>query len=265
MNDFWAVIYGLIQGVTEFLPISSSGHLALIPFFAHFEDPGLIFDLAMHIGTALAVAVYFYKDVIKLVKGSIQTLTFRGVDYYALNFMIATFFTGIGGILLKDVAETHGRHHLFIAFNLFFFGILLFLADRSDQSEEGVMKQQSGWKYAAVIGVTQILAIFPGVSRSGITITSARFFKLSRTESSSYSFLLSLPLIIGGAILKFIELTKKDQVNFDFSLCFIGVFVAFFVGVVTIHYFLKLLKRIKFSYFMIYRALLAAVIVFLSF
>ena len=262
MNNLWAVIYGIIQGITEFLPVSSSGHLALIPYFAKIEDPGLIFDLAMHLGTSLAVAIYFYKDLFRLISGvATSFLPKRKIDGYALNFIIATLFTGLGGLLIKGFAEQYGRNEVFIAFNMAFFGFLLYWSDRGEESSQKLMESLKGWKKASVIGLLQILAIFPGVSRSGITITTSRMLGLSRVESASFSFLLSLPLILAGAGLKFYELSKTSTA-FNYSLCAVGIVVSFFVGLLTIHLFLKVLKKIKFSYFMYYRFAIAVGILY---
>jgi len=263
MNEFWAIVYGIIQGLTEFLPVSSSGHLALLPRFAKFDDPGLVFDLAMHLGTALAVALYFYKDLLRLIKNCLNfILPNKTCDGFTKNFIIATFATGVLGLLLKSHAESFGRQGDIIAVNLIVFGILLFLADKWGLSRENVMEDSKSWKKAFLIGLLQVIAIFPGVSRSGITMTGGRILGLSKKESSSFSFLLSLPLIVAGAILKFKEIFETGE-SFNYSLCFIGIVVSFFTGYATIHFFLKLLKKIEFSYFMIYRIILGvAVLIF---
>lgn len=260
MNEFWAIIYGVIQGLTEFLPVSSSGHLALLPKFAQFKDPGLVFDLAMHLGTALAVALYFYKDVIRLAKNSIKLLIpGQKCDGFSKNFILATFATGVLGLLLKSHAESFGREGKFIAINLIIFGVLLFLADKWGKSSDGVMEDEKSWKKAFIIGLLQVIAIFPGVSRSGITMTGGRILGLSKSESSSFSFLLSLPLILAGALLKYRDLAESGE-SFNYTLCLIGIVVSFVTGFATIHFFLKMLKRIEFSYFMIYRIVLGIVV-----
>lgn len=263
MTIWLAIIYGIIQGLTEFLPVSSSGHLALLPFFYEFKDPGIFFDLAMHVGTALAVSIYFNSEVKRIVKNSIYFFVPNKVcDDYTKNFVISVFFTGFFALLLKPVAEAYGRNVTFIAFNLAFFGILLFISDRIGKTN----KNMEGFRPSSsiVIGLSQVLAIFPGVSRSGITITAGRFLGLSKEEASSYSFLLSLPLIFAAFLVKgYSAMTHPSEVNFEIVTCFIGVIISFGVGLATIHFFMKLIKKIQFSYFLIYRLILSAVIFYL--
>ena len=257
MNYFWSIFYGIIQGLTEFLPVSSSGHLALLPFFGNIKDPGIAFDLAMHLGTALAVIVYFYKNIISLLKNIFSIFNPKSSEsYFCQYFVLATIISGVGALLLKPLAELYGRNHLLISFNLAFFGLSLYFVDKHGEVKENPFKQKGGLKASLLVGLFQVLAIFPGVSRSGITITAARMFGASKEDASSFSFLLSLPLIFGGALLKYIELRQSD-VSFESEFCIVGIFVSFFVGLLTIHFFLKLIKRINFKYFMHYRFILA--------
>ncbi len=265
MNHLWSILYGIIQGVTEFLPVSSSGHLALLPYFAHFKDPGVFFDLAMHVGTALSVAIYFYKDVLKIIKNIFKIFNPKTPDaYFARYFVIATIITGFSALLLKDFVENYARHHYVIAFNLSVFGFLLYYIDKkylSDNNE--IFNKKEGLIPAILIGVFQTLSIFPGVSRSGITITAARYFKIDKESASRFSFLLSLPLIMAAALLKLLEVQNSSQTT-DLIFCIEGVGVSFIVGILTIHFFLRLLKSIDFKYFMFYRLLLALAIIIFS-
>ncbi len=263
MTLWMAIVYGIIQGLTEFLPVSSSGHLALLPFFYDFKDPGIFFDLAMHVGTALAVAIYFHKEVRRIGKNAIFfVMPNKKCDDFTKNFMIATFFTGFFALLLRPVAEEYGRNEIFIAFNLAFFGILLFISDRisrTDKTMEGFRASSS-----IVIGLSQVLAIFPGVSRSGITITSARFLGLSKEDASSFSFLLSLPLIFAAFFLKSYGLiSHPSEIKFEVLNCIVGVVVSFGVGLATIHFFMKLIRKIQFGYFLVYRLILSALVFYL--
>lgn len=264
MNFFDATIYGIIQGLTEFLPVSSSGHLALLPALLTIEDPGNAFDLAMHLGTAFAIILYFYKDICILLKSSFLLLFKRDENCEfqrkAFYMLVATFSTGVVAISVKSFVESYGRNSTFIAFNLAFFGILMWIADsKCKQATHEVFAQKGQWKKAFLIGLLQSVALFPGVSRSGITLTTARFLSISREEGSRFSFLLSLPLIIGGALLKLPELTKANDA-FNLSTCVFGVIISFVVGLVTIHYFLKFIKRVGLIPFSIYRFILALVI-----
>jgi undecaprenyl-diphosphatase len=267
MTALWAIFYGVLQGLTEFLPISSSGHLALIPFFFELKDPGVIFDLMMHLGTAFAIVCYFHKELKELFKEAIHLLKTRKVtngNIFFVNFTFATLVTVIFILLVKDFALNYGRNPLFIAFNLIFFGILLYLIDKKSQSGED-LTQNLSLKKSALIGFSQMLAIFPGVSRSGITITSARMMNLSREKASRFSFLLSLPIIFASVLYKLKGILKGEDVlgSFSYFHLSLGVAISFIVGILTIHFFLKLLNKVGFGVYAIYRALLGTIILIL--
>lgn len=260
LSDFGlGLLYGFIQGISEFIPVSSSGHLAILPIIGEFKDPGVAFDLMMHLGTALAVIIYFYKDIKNIASLFFQRIFGKTQNNYGLNFFLATCASGIFACLVKDFAQANGRSSHFIAVNLIVFGLILFLADIYAKKSELKFSQKEATFASLAIGLMQVLAIFPGVSRSGITLTGARFFGASREEASSFSFLLSLPLIIGGAALKVIEM-KKGEFDFSFVMCLTGFLVSTIVGYLTIHYFMKLIKRISFFYFFLYRLFLGVLI-----
>jgi len=266
MDFISTFLYGAIQGVTEFLPVSSSGHLALLPYVLKIKDPGVAFDLAMHVGTALAVMIYFYKELGKMTFELFSMMKTRKITsphgFYVVNMIVSTVVTVIFAFLFKDFAATFGRGKNIIALNLFFFGLLMWIGDRfGGEGEDDTMSSSLSWTKAALIGFFQGLAIFPGVSRSGSTLTIARFLKFSREEASRYSFLLSLPIILGGFIHKLPELASNGAISF--ADCFIGVVVSFVVGLITIHFFLKLIKKIGLGVFSLYRMILAVAIFFL--
>ena len=267
MSNVDAIIYGIIQGLTEFLPVSSSGHLALLPSLLTIKDPGVSFDLAMHLGTALAIICYFYRDILNLLKNAFLLLNFKAEmndeKRRSLHMIIATFATGVIAISIRGFAEEYGRSNPFIAFNLIVFGLLMWISDaKFKESEEEVLIQRGSWKKALLIGLFQSIALFPGVSRSGITLTTARFLSISRNEASRFSFLLSLPLIIGGALLKFPDIIKGNEA-FDIYSCLVGVGVSFIVGLLTIHFFLKFIKKIGLLPFAIYRFITAVLVLLL--
>lgn len=263
MSDLLAFIYGFIQGITEFLPISSSGHLALLPHFFHIDDPGVFFDLAMHIGTALAITCYFYKDIFDLLKILPELFTKRHCytkkHYFLMNMIIAVGATGILFIFLKSLSEHYARNPKLIAINLILFGVILFISDFFSQ-ENDKLESQGSWKIGLFIGLVQTLAIFPGVSRSGITMTMARFFKVSRFDASRFSFLLALPPIYAGVILKYQEL---DHIVFSWKHLFIGTGVSFVVAIMTIHFFLKWINQIGLKIFLLYRLILGGLIIYM--
>ena len=265
MNFEWAFFYGFIQGISEFLPISSSGHLALIPFFGELKDPGVIFDLLMHLGTAIAVLLYFHKEVRRLIHESFLLFVYKDFKktMFVQNFLIATFFSFLLILGLKKVAFLYGRSPLLIGFNFIFFGILMYISDKK-KGKNIDLTQQQDWKKSVLIGLSQSLAIFPGVSRSGITLTSSRFLGMSRLQASRFSFLLSLPVIIGSIIFKIPDILDGSATSVEPHIIVTGVGVSFFVGFLTIHYFLKLISSIGLAYFSLYRCLVGVLLVYLS-
>lgn len=257
MNIFELFVYGAIQGIAEFLPISSSAHLALLPYFLKIADPGIIFDLMMHLGTALAIMVYFRQDL-KLYLKHLKTALTNFKDKTYLVVFNRCIIAGTGAtcvciLFLKKLSENYGRSPQFIIFNLLFFGILMWLADRKKDSGE---VNQLTITSAIWVGISQAIAIFPGVSRSGATLTCSRFLGLSRLEASRFSFLLSLPVIFLGAFAKLPELFQ-GQHSFSINDCLIGISVAFIFGILTIHFFLKMIRKVGLLPFTIYRIALA--------
>lgn len=266
MNFITAFIYGLIQGLTEFLPVSSSGHLALLPHFMHIQDPGAIFDLWMHLGTALAVIVYFRKllwgHFLVLVRARFF-LKKEAVSAQELalikNLMLSTVASFALIMLLKKFALSEGRGTGLIAFNMVVFGLLLWFSDKfatAKQKEAQLMNQRVSPKEAVLIGLAQAVAIFPGVSRSGITLTASRFLGLSREHALSYSFLLGLPVIVGGIIFEVPEYMLSIGQAGQWPYWLTGLIVSFAVGLTTIHFFLKWIGQVGVSFFVIYRLIL---------
>lgn len=264
MSELWAIVYGIIQGVTEFLPISSSGHLALIPKFFSLQDPGVIFDLVMHVGTAVAVMVYFRKDLMTLVSEGLDLIQHRDFKQRGLffqNFMFATFISFISIIVFKDFAFEFGRSGTLIAINLIFFGLLMFLSDFNKSKSIDLLYQRD-FTRAFFIGIAQSFAIFPGVSRSGITLTAARFSSLNRIDASRFSFLLSLPIILASVVYKIPAIIKGEALSVDYTIITIGVMVSFIVGILSIHFFLKMIARTGLWIFMLYRVFLGGLILY---
>jgi undecaprenyl-diphosphatase len=262
MSEIWAIVYGVIQGLTEFLPISSSGHLALIPYFSDsIQDPGVFFDLLMHVGTALAVLIYFHKDILKLVKGLFDILKRNKSQeaFFSSNFILATVSSVVLILILKDVALEFGRNPTFIAVNLIVFGFFMLISDLK-RPWDITMTAQPQLKKAILIGLSQSLAIFPGVSRSGVTLTTGRFLGLSREEASRFSFLMSLPIILASIAYKAPAIIQGQAITETPLVMFIGVFVSFLFGIITIHFFLMAIKKIGLSWFFIYRLILGLVI-----
>lgn len=250
MNTLIGLLYGAVQAVSEFLPISSSGHLALIPHFLEIDDPGVAFDLAMHVGTALAVIVYFFKDIIFLIKNK-----------YIVNYILATVVSVLFILIFKDIAESYGRSPIVIGVNLIVFGWILYFADKIKIKSKMDFKYSYLLKDSCIIGLSQVLAIFPGVSRSGITITAARALGFTREQGSGFSFLLSLPIIFGGIILKSRELFVTGSAQ-ELSPVMIGFVTSFVLGMIVIHFFFKLLSKLNFLYFALYRTIIGLMVIY---
>ena len=267
-----ALLYGFIQGVTEFLPVSSSGHLALIPKFLDWKDPGVAFDLWMHVGTALAVLVYFHKKIFPLfseLKNLIiePKATLTAERSYLINIIIATGVTGVLALSGKHLGETIGRMPLMIGLNLIIFGVFMYGADFLAHQRE-LLSNHEGFiqntermnkvliKESILVGLFQAMAIFPGVSRSGATLSIMRMMNFKREEAASFSFILSLPIIFIGALLK----AKDMEGSVNLVELLLGVGVSFLVGLATIHFFLGMIKKMGLGIFCFYRIALALVI-----
>jgi len=273
-----AIIYGIIQGLSEFLPVSSSGHLALLPHFLHTTDPGTFFDLWMHLGTALAVLVYFrsliWQHVLLLFRSNffLKKDVSNAQDLSLLkNLVISTVSTFILIIFLKKFALDFGRSQRFITFNMIFFGVILWLSDKFSMKNKNKLEDQNSLmnsnirlKEAIIIGLSQAIAIFPGVSRSGITLTSSRFLGLTREHSVSYSFLLGLPVILGGIVFEVPQYLLSLGQTPQWGVWLTGLIVSFLVGLATVHLFLKWVGKIGLAPFFVYRLLLGILLIFFA-
>ena len=257
MSIFDAVLLGLVQALGEFLPISSSAHLVLLPYFRGQIYQGLAFDVMLHAATLLAVLIYFVNDWVILIKNGLTKP--KSKDGRMLWFLAAaTVPAGLAGMLFNNWAEETFRNPLLIAACLAFFACLLWVADKQTGAQKGDPDIFTA-PFATVflVGCAQALAIMPGVSRSGITITMALFLGMSRQASARLSFLLSTPIIAGAALLK---VTKLSAADFNAPL-FWGFFSAFVGGLLVIGGLMKYIKTHSFDVFVYYRWLLAATIV----
>lgn len=257
MTLIQAVIMGVVQGLGEFLPISSSAHLILAPWVLNFKDPGLSFDVALHLGTLVAVLAFFWKDWLVLIfEGFRGVRTREGKMFWYL--VVATVPGAVFGFLFEKDIETIFRNPMLVGILLIVMGIVLYLADKL--SYAGRDLYQITLKDSILIGLSQAFALLPGVSRSGVTMTAGRFLGLDRETTARFSFLLSTPIIFGAGILKL-----KDMTSADFTLPFIiGVLVSAVVGFAAIKFLLRYLVRNSFSIFVVYRFLLGAAVIGLA-
>lgn len=258
-------ILAAVQGLTEFLPISSSAHLILAPLVSGYSDQGLAFDVAVHLGTLAAVVGYFRHEVISIGGDFFRSWAdpaARSRDDARLGWMIvlATIPVGLFGLLMKSLVETDLRSPLVIAATTIGFGILLLLADR--QGKRIRDEYSIGWSDALIIGLFQAVAIIPGTSRSGSTMTAGLFLGLTRKAASRFSFLISIPTIILSGSLLSLELIQSEAPVEWLSLA-IGVGLAFITAYLCIHYFLRFIERIGMLPFFIYRMLLGGAILLL--
>lgn len=261
-NDptFQALVLGFIQGMAEFLPISSSAHLVLIPYFFQWKEFGLSFDVALHLGTLTAVFFFFWKDWWHLIKSFSFTLK----RFSFTHLIIGSIPAAIAGLTLEHYVESTFRNPLLIAATLSIFGYFLYWADsKSTQNKE---LEHLDWKTALFIGCGQALAIVPGVSRSGITITLALLFHLKRNDAMKFSFLLSAPIIAGAGLLKSPALLETFSKNGSQAYAIsIGWTSSFISGFLALWLLKKLAESQSFKPFWFYRLSLSAVILIFYF
>ncbi len=251
-----ALVLGLVQGLGEFLPISSSAHLILVPWLFQWEDPGLAFDVALHVGTLLAVAIYFWKDWIDLLMGGLKGFgTASGRLFWYL--VVACVPGALIGYALEKQAETIFRSPLLIACALIVMGLILYLVDKTSAKTTEI--EDISLKTSLLIGLSQAFAIIPGVSRSGITMTTGLALGLTRESAARFSFLLSAPIILGAAVVKLPALVAQPGA---FSVEFMsGMAVAAIAGLASIHFLLKYLQTESFLPFAWYRFILGAAVI----
>ena len=261
MTWFEAIILALVQGLTEFLPISSSAHLILPSQVLGWNEQGLAFDVAVHVGTLLAIVIYFRREVFDLSQAWLNSVTGREQSqngHLAWLIILSTIPAGLAGGLFNDYIGEHLRSTAVIATTTIIFGLVLLLADRKGSRSLSIASMNV--KSALIIGVSQALALIPGTSRSGITMTAALLLGYSRDAAARYSFLLSIPLIAAAGLLKAKALSSTVSEE-DWYLVMLGTGVAFVSAYACIHWFLVLLDKIGFTPFVIYRLLLGTVLV----
>jgi len=268
LSDWQALVLGITQGLTELLPISSSGHLILVPWIADWRyleahpDFNKTFDVALHLGTLVAVAAYFWSDVVSYVGAWIASVRRRSIktpdERLAWGVFFATIPAALAGAAGEETIENHLGQPWQIAIFLAVFGVLLWVADRRPQ-RRGLDGLGVGTAFA--IGVSQILALMPGVSRSGITITTGRFGGLDRDAAARFSFLLLIPIVFGAVLYKGVKHVVLESLPAGSTGPFVvGTLAAAAVGLVAIDLLLGYVRRRDYSPFVLYRLLVAAAI-----
>jgi len=243
----WLVL-ALVQGLTEFLPISSSAHLILASKLAGWQDQGLVMDIAAHLGSLLAVMMYYRQSIARLLTGQDWPLF--------LQLLLASFPIALAGLLFANIIETQLRSVWVIAIASAVFGVLLWLSQRWSKAQAIDLKK------AGLIGLAQCLALIPGASRSGVTMTAAMAMGIDKQTAARFSFLLAIPAILMTTAYGGMKLMQAPQ-NYDLSGILVVVTGSFLAAWLCIHWFMKFIDRINFVWFMHYRILLAVMILML--
>jgi len=264
LSFFEIFVLAVVQGLTEFLPISSAGHLILVPLFTGWTDQGLDFDLAVHVGSLLAVVLYFRQEIKTISHDWLRSLATRQqTENSKLGWwvILGTIPVGLAGLALKDLVEVTLRSPevgaIVIACSLIGFGVLLGWADWRNRGTR--TEFQLNWKHVLFIGVAQAVALIPGTSRSGITMTAALMIGMSREGAARFSFLLSIPVIVLASGLQLISILRGEA-SVDWGSLSLGVVLSAISAYICIHYFLVFIKKIGMQPFVGYRIILGAII-----
>ncbi len=261
MDALQAIVLAVVQGLSEFLPISSSGHLILVPHFMGWSDQGLAFDVAVHVGTLFAVVAYFRRQLFAMARAWFGSIAGRGMTSdarLAWCVVIGTVPVGVVGLLFSGLIEEMLRNPPFVAGTLSVFGLLMWLADRHGRQQRD--EYTVGWRDAILIGCAQALALMPGTSRSGVTMTMARALGLTRESAARFSFLLAVPGIAMAGGYELLQLLGEPDGSVNWSIMGLGLVVSAITGYFCIHWLLKIIGRIGLAPFAFYRLALAALI-----
>lgn len=260
MEILQSITLGIVQGLGEFLPISSTAHLILVPFFTGWKDPGLAFDVAMHAGTLLAVVIYFWRDWLEILQITLWRKKYKSEKYNSnilWLLVIGTIPGAVIGFFLEDAVDGIFRNPYLIAFTLAFFGLVLYLIDKYASQKRELNK--INLKDVLIIGLAQAVAIVPGVSRSGATISAGLALGLSRVSAARFSFLLSTPIILGATLSQIPDLIVGAR-HGAFVLV-AGIIFSALSGYIAIKYLIKFVENYSYKIFFWYRLVLAVLII----
>jgi undecaprenyl-diphosphatase len=256
------IVLAIVQGISEFLPVSSSGHLVLVPYLFEWTDQGLAFDVAVHFGSLVAVCIFFRTDIASLLSGGVRILggTLEAPESrMALAIALGTVPAALAGLTFASWIEQNLRDPAVIVYTLSGYGILMAIADRYGRRERSLAGV--GYRDAFIIGCAQALSLVPGTSRSGITITAARFLGFERQDAARFSFLLSAPVILLAASYKFFQLITSGEAV-AWGQLGLGALVAAVVAYASIDFFMRVVTRIGLLPFTVYRLILAGIILY---
>jgi undecaprenyl-diphosphatase len=263
-----AIVLGIVQGLTEFLPISSTGHLRIVPAFLGWEDPGAAFTAVTQLGTMAAVLLYFREDLVRIARAWLRSLFNRPLRReldarLGWYIVLGTIPIGIFGVLFKDQIETGARDLYLIGVALIVLGLVLLLAEKVGKRERSI--EQIRTKDGFAIGFAQALALIPGVSRSGATITAGLFMGLDRTAAARFSFLLSVPAVVLSGLLELGTILSDDEGDgTSLVALFVATVMAFVSGYVAIAWLLRYLTSHSMVIFVVYRVALGALVLALT-
>ena len=258
MFEIQYVVIGLVQGITEFLPISSSGHLVLISNISNWDDQGLFTDIAVHSGTLIAVLVYLRREIIKILYNLFQEKLFN--DIIVFKIILASLPAVIVGFFVFNFFDDYLRNLQVVAWASIIFGVLLYFADKKNTSKP--IWNEINFKDAFIIGLFQILAFIPGASRAGVTITGARFLGIDRKNAAIFSMLLSIPIILASFTLSIFDVISDPINNTNVLQSFFAAIVACITALLSIHFMMKIIQKTNFNLFIIYRILLGFILLF---
>ncbi|WP_373487851.1 undecaprenyl-diphosphate phosphatase [Blastomonas sp.] len=263
MDFLQMILIAIVQGVTEFLPISSSGHLILLPVLTGYEDQGPMIDVAVHVGSLLAIITYFFRDVWGLARGGFATIGIGKAPAERRLFwfiILGTIPAVVVGLVLKQGGYLEGfRSTQLVAINLIVYGILLGIADRIGRTDRSY--EDMGLKDAIIVGLAQALALVPGTSRSGVTMTAARILGFDRVEAARFSFLLSIPAVAGAGVLIVPDLLEAGG-DMAMEALITGV-MTFLAAFATMAFLMRFLKRASMMVFVIYRIVMGVALLIL--
>lgn len=262
MQIYQSLILGIVQGLTELLPISSSAHLFIIPWIFSWKIPES-FDVALHFGTLLAIGIFFFKDWIELIKGGYKTAIKKEKNPEGRMFwyiVIATIPGGLIGFILDKYAENILTQPVIIAIALILMGLVLYFVDKRAKNKTNY--ENLTFKQTFIVGLSQSLAFIPGVSRSGITMTTGRAMGIKREAVAKYSFMLSAPIVLGATVFKISDFIEYFLIADTVGIVafIIGVFASFIVGILVIKFLLEYLKKGSFKIFAIYRVIIGILV-----
>lgn len=275
MSVFQAIILGVVQGLTEFLPVSSSGHLIVIPNLFGWGVSPLVFDIMLHLGTAAALIIFFFKDLWGIFIGFVQDVWFKSDDFedysengkMGLYIIIGSIPAAVLGYFFQDKIENYFRQVWFVALFLILGSVLMFTAEKA---RRWASNSSVDYKKSFIVGIFQSLALLPGVSRSGATISGGMLCSLKRDKAARFSFLLSIPIVVAAGLYKFYEskalfLDPNVEMYTAPIVLVAGFLSSFIVGMLAIKVLLDFLKKYGLNVFVVYRVILAALILFITF